>query len=129
MPLLNMGALVKYRMGEGGIVLNDVKVQESESNPINAQKKQNIVATLLRNLGAAFAGERLVMAGCNVKYTPMPLGDKCTQFLTKEKGWFEGGTTSASSRSARNPCRCALLGPRLPARRRCRLALCYPATA
>ena len=63
MPLLNIGALVKYRMGEGGIVLNDVKVQESESNPVNAQKKQNIVATLLRNLGATFAGERVLVAG------------------------------------------------------------------
>ncbi len=90
-PLLNIGALVKYRMGEGGVVLNDVKVQESESNPVNAQKKQNIVAVLLRNLGAAFAGERVLTAGSNLKYTPIPLGDKCNQFLTKEKGWYEGG--------------------------------------
>ncbi len=90
-PLLNIGALVKYKMGEGGIVLNDVKVQESESNPVNAQKKQTITATLLRNLGAAFAGERVLTAGANLKYTPIPLGDKCNQFLTKEKGWYEGG--------------------------------------
>ncbi len=90
-PLLNIGALVKYRMGEGGIVLNDLKVQESESNPVNAQKKQNIAATLLRNLGAAFAGERVLVAGSGLKYQPIPLGEKCTQFLTKEKGWYEGG--------------------------------------
>ena len=90
-PLLNIGALVKYRMGEGGVVLNDVKVQESESNPINAQKKQNIAATLLRNLGAAFAGKRVLVAGSGLKYQPIPLGEKCTQFLTKEKGWYEGG--------------------------------------
>jgi len=90
-PLLNIGALVKYRMGEGGIVLNDVKVQEVESNPINAQKKQNIAATLLRNLGATFAGERVLVAGSGLKYQPIPLGEKCTQFLTKEKGWYEGG--------------------------------------
>ena len=90
-PLLNIGALVKYKMGEGGVLLNDVKVQDSESNPVNSQKKQNIVSTLLRNLGAAFAGERVVTAGADLKYTPIPLGDKCCQFLTKEKGWYEGG--------------------------------------
>ena len=90
-PLLNIGALVKYRMGEGGVLLNDVKVQETESNPVNVQKKQTIVGALLRNLGAVFAGERVLAAGSGLKYTPIPLGDKCNQFLTKEKGWYEGG--------------------------------------
>ena len=90
-PLLNVGALVKYQMGEGGVILNHVKVQEPESNPVNAQKKQNIVATLLRNLGATFAGERVLVAGSGLKYRPIPLDEKCTQFLTKEKGWYDGG--------------------------------------
>jgi Glycosyl hydrolases family 2/Glycosyl hydrolases family 2, TIM barrel domain len=89
-PLLNIGALVKYKTGEGGVILNDLKVQESESNPVNAQKKQNIAATLLRNLGAAFADERVVTAGANLKYQPIPLAEKCNQFLTREKGWYDG---------------------------------------
>ncbi len=66
-PLLNIGGLVKYKMGEGGIILNNLKVLERESNPVNAQKKQNIAATLLRNLGAAFDGERRLIAGADVK--------------------------------------------------------------
>jgi beta-galactosidase len=90
-PLLNIGALVRYRMGAGGITLNQVRVQASEPNPVNTEKKQNLVATLLRNLGATFAAERLLVAGVNLKYTPVPLAEKCTQFLTAEKGWLDGG--------------------------------------
>ena len=89
-PLLNIGGLVKYKKGAGGIVLNQLRIQESEANPINAEKKQTIAATLLRNLGAAFAGERSVVAGANLKYRPVPLDDKCNQFLTSRQGWFSG---------------------------------------
>ncbi len=89
-PLLNIGALVKYRMGTGGIVLNQLRVSATEANPVNAEKKQNIVATVLRNLGATFAAERLVLAGGNMKYSPVPLDEKCTQFLTADRGWIKG---------------------------------------
>ena len=92
-PLLNIGALVKYRLnqkGAGSILLNQVLVQSSAANPINAQKKQNIVATMLRNLGATFAAEKMVIAGLNLKYAPVPLGEKCTQYLTADKGWIPG---------------------------------------
>jgi beta-galactosidase len=90
-PLLNIGALVRYRMGAGGIILNQVRIQASEPNPVNTEKKQNLVATLLRNLGATFAAERLLVTGVNLKYRPVPLAEKCTQFLTSDKGWLEGG--------------------------------------
>lgn len=86
-PLLNMGALVKYPMGPGGVILNQVRVLENEPNPINAPKKQNIVATLLRNLGATFAVERLLVAGANLDVVPVPLNDKCTHYLTTDRGW------------------------------------------
>jgi beta-galactosidase len=89
-PLLNIGGLVKYRIGKGGIILNQVRVLPREPNPVNGPKKQNIVATLLRNLGAAFAAERTLLAGVNLKYAPVPLDEKCTQFLTSDRGWLEG---------------------------------------
>jgi beta-galactosidase len=85
-----MGALVKYRMGPGGLILNQLRVLESEPNPVNGPKKQNIVAILLRNLGATFAAERLMVAGANMQYTPVPLNEKCTQFLTAGRGWPDG---------------------------------------
>lgn len=88
-PLLNIGALVKYPMGEGGIVLNNLRVMERESVPANAQKKAAIVSTILRNLGAVFGGGREVVAGAGMTYEPVPLDDSCNQFLTADRGWWE----------------------------------------
>jgi hypothetical protein len=76
-PLLSIGGLVKYPMGSGGVVLNELRLfggsasagggpavahpeiagPDKESQPANARKKQNIVATILRNMGAAFAAK------------------------------------------------------------------------
>ncbi|OWK41112.1 hypothetical protein [Fimbriiglobus ruber] len=89
-PLLNIGALVHYPQGKGGILLNQVNVPAAEPNPENAGKKRNLVATLLRNLGADFAVERVVIPGQNLVYTPIPLGEKCNTFLTADKGWLPG---------------------------------------
>jgi beta-galactosidase len=85
-----MGALVKYRMTAGGVILNQLRIVEREANPINESKKKNIVATLLRNLGATFAAERLIVAGGDMTYTPVPLNDKCNQHLTADRGWLDG---------------------------------------
>jgi beta-galactosidase len=90
-PLLNIGGLVKYRQGKGGIVLNQVRVDAAEANPINAEKKRTIVSTLLRNLGATFASGKVLVAGSNVRCTPIPLAEKCNQYLTADKGWLAGG--------------------------------------
>jgi beta-galactosidase len=88
-PLLNVGALVRYRMGKGGVVLNQLLIQSSEPNPVNAQKKQTIVATLLRNLGATFAAGRSLV-GAEMRYVPVPLEEKCTAYLTGDRGWLQG---------------------------------------
>ena len=53
-PLCNIGGLVKYPQGNGGIVLNQLKVTDTEANPANGPKKRTVVATLLSNLGAEF---------------------------------------------------------------------------
>jgi beta-galactosidase len=89
-PLLNVGGLVKYPMGAGGVILNQLHVGTSEAVPVNAQKKQVIVATLLRNLHAAFSGDRILTA-TNLRFYPLPLEEQCNQYLTKDRGWFEGG--------------------------------------
>jgi beta-galactosidase len=89
-PLLNIGGLVKYSMGKGGVVLNQVQAKPSEAVPVNAQKKQAIVATLLRNLHATFAGGR-VLTAANLKFRPLPLEEQCNQYLTRQRGWFDGG--------------------------------------
>jgi len=68
----------------------NANIVASEANPVNGEKKQNIVAALLRNLGATFAAERLVVAGANMKYSPVPLAEKCTAYLTADRGWIKG---------------------------------------
>jgi beta-galactosidase len=87
---LSSGALVKYPMGEGGIILNQLRAKASEAVPVNAQKKQVMAATLLRNLHATFAGGR-ILAATNLKFHPLPLEEQCNQYLTKDRGWFDGG--------------------------------------
>jgi len=53
-PLLSVGGLVKYPMGRGGVILNQLHILEKESNPVNGEKKRQIAHTLLRNLAAGF---------------------------------------------------------------------------
>lgn len=88
-PLLNIGGLVKYPMGPGGLVLNQLRIGKTEINPVNAQKKAAIVTALLRNLHATFAGGRIPVAE-SLTYQPLPLEERCNDYLTKDRGWFKG---------------------------------------
>ncbi|MFW6189254.1 MAG: hypothetical protein ACOC7T_02375, partial [Planctomycetota bacterium] len=89
-PLLNIGTLVKYPMGRGGLILNQVKVMDSEPLPINAQKKKTIVSALLQNLGASFSGKRVLLPGEGLEYEPVSLEGYCNLYLTSEEGWPVG---------------------------------------
>ncbi|HEX3147373.1 MAG TPA: glycoside hydrolase family 2 TIM barrel-domain containing protein, partial [Gemmataceae bacterium] len=85
-PLLNIGGLMEYPRGKGGILLCNLNFQEREEVPINADKKRNILAAMLRNLNAPFAGKS-VIAGANLEYKPVDLSKHATAFRD-EKGWF-----------------------------------------
>jgi hypothetical protein len=94
-PLLNIGGLVRYDEGRGGIVLNQLKLLEREVNPANGAKKQAIAKTLLANLGAVFAGRKTVIAGGQLAYAPVALPvERCTAYVTREKrpAWWDGPT-------------------------------------
>jgi len=87
-PLLNIGALLQYPRGAGGILLCNVKFQDVEANPENAGKKRAILAALLRNLHAPFSGAKTVIAGAgNLTYTPLDLSKQANQYVT-DLGWF-----------------------------------------
>lgn len=86
-PLLNIGAMMAYEKGKGGIVLCNVRFQETETVPENKRKKQNILATVLRNLKAPFGGETTVIAGAPLQYTPIEIGKQANQYRD-DKGWF-----------------------------------------
>jgi beta-galactosidase len=88
-PLLNVGALVKYPMGSGGLILNQVLVKPREAVPVNAQKKRAMVRALLNNLHASFSRGRILTLG-DLQFQPLPLHEQCNQYLTTERGWLEG---------------------------------------
>ncbi len=94
-PLLNVGGLVRYDEGKGGIVLNQIKLIEREVNPINAEKKRTITRTILANLGAVFAGQKTVVAGSQLKYETVALPvEQCTAYVNRDKqpSWWDGPT-------------------------------------
>ena len=43
---------MRYNMGKGGILLNQLNILQNEENPVNAEKKAMVTKTLLMNLGA-----------------------------------------------------------------------------
>jgi len=86
-PMLNSGGLVQYVKGNGGVVLCNLKFQETEAVPANANKKRTILATVLRNLKAPFSGGRTVIAGANLACTPIDIHTKATTYKD-DRGWF-----------------------------------------
>lgn len=86
-PMLNVGALVAYPRGRGGVVLANVLFQERESVPDNAVKKRRILATVLRNLQAPFSGAAPVIAGGDLVYAPIDVSGRANAFVN-ERGWF-----------------------------------------
>ena len=88
-PMLNIGGMMHYPRGAGGMVLANMAFKDNEVVPLNKVKKRNIMASLLRNLKAPFGGASVVV-GTNVNYKPINFGDfqsKLTQYRT-ERGWF-----------------------------------------
>jgi beta-galactosidase len=86
-PLLNIGALVDYPRGKGGILLCNLLFKDSEAVPENAAKKRRVLGTLLRNLRAPFAGAKAVIAGADLRYQPLDLSKQANQYRD-ERGWF-----------------------------------------
>jgi len=87
-PLLNIGAMMEYPRGSGGIVLCNVKFLDTEAVPENVNKKRNILAALLRNLKAPFTGGKAVIAGgANMAYTPIDLSRQANAYRN-DRGWL-----------------------------------------
>jgi len=86
-PMLNVGALVEYPQGTGGIILCNVKYKDTETNPANVGKKQALLAGILRNLDAVFAGGKTIIAGGNLDFAPIDISKQANQFRG-ETGWF-----------------------------------------
>ena len=100
-PLLNIGGLIEYPRGMGGVLLDQYVFRASESNPVNADKKKTLLASLLKNLGADLGGAKTAVAGFNLQYAPVSLESAANLYLTSAQGWFaKGGDLSALPRGA-----------------------------
>ncbi|MCX7799283.1 MAG: hypothetical protein N2109_02960 [Fimbriimonadales bacterium] len=87
-PVDVTGGIVRYSIGKGQAVLCNLRFQSTESVPENAVKKRNILAGILRNLGAAFGGDRTVVAGAaGNRYASIDLSKQANQFRN-QRGWF-----------------------------------------
>ncbi len=92
-PLLNIGGMMAYPQGQGGIVLCNILFKDNEAVPENAGKKRLILSTILRNLKAPFSGGRTIIAGANMQYTPIDISKQANAFRD-ERGWFGDKTST-----------------------------------
>ena len=86
-PLLNSGGIIYYPMGEGGILLNQLNVKENEQRPSHKEKKQSVIASLLRNVEVEFPTRRIILPGEGMRTDPVSLEAKANVYLTKDQGW------------------------------------------
>jgi beta-galactosidase len=86
-PLLNIGAMVEYPRGPGGLLLCNLRFLEREEVPGNYARKRMVFAALLRNLQAPFASGKTILAGGRLRYFPVDLSGHATQYRD-ETGWF-----------------------------------------
>jgi hypothetical protein len=86
-PMLNIGAMLEYKMGAGGIVLCNVLYKDTETVAENAAKKRALLAAVLRNLNAPFGGAKNVIAGAGLHYAPLDIAKQANQYRD-ERGWF-----------------------------------------
>ena len=86
-PMLNVGGMMEYPRGSGGIVLCNLLFKETEEVPANGQKKRAILAAILGNLKAPFSAAKGVIVGNNLAYSPIDISKQANQYRT-ERGWF-----------------------------------------
>ncbi len=86
-PMLNVGGLVQYARGDGGVVLCNLLFQDSEAVPANLAKKRAILRAVLGNLKAPFSGGKTIIVGAPMAFEPVDLSRQANQFRN-DRGWF-----------------------------------------
>ena len=80
-PFFNVGGLVDYP--QAGILLNQIRVDVAEANPVNRDRKASLLARVLAGFGADLSEGR--GNATNIAYKPVPLGDQCNAYLAVGK--------------------------------------------
>ncbi len=86
-PFFNVGGMMHYPRGSGGIILCNLAFKDSEPVAVNVLKKRNILSAVLHNLQAPFGGAKTIIAGANLNYAPVDISRQANQFRS-ERGWF-----------------------------------------
>ena len=86
-PLLNVGGLMEYPEGKGGLLLCNLLYKKHEAVPENAVKKRTLLADLLHNLEAPFHKDHAILAGPELEYTPLSIAKQANQYR-RANGWF-----------------------------------------
>ncbi len=92
--LLNIGALMAYQKGKGGIFLNQLNILGQEVNPDNVNKKAAIVRTTLSNLGAIFSGSKTEVDDAQYTTQALKMADGSFNAYVHQRGkpaWYNGG--------------------------------------
>ena len=89
----NVGGLVAYPRGEGGVFLNQIKFMEDEPYKENVGKKRNLTGVILRNMGVGSETKVVPVPGVNIRYRTLDITDYCNRHVKPERGqqaWFGG---------------------------------------
>jgi len=88
----NVGGLVAFPNGQGGVLLSQIKFMAEEPRPENAAKKLRILSVLLQNMGVGSrAASAVAVPGLNVRFTPVSIQEYCNAYLddrSGKAGWF-----------------------------------------
>ncbi len=87
----NVGGLVAYPRGKGGVFLNQTNFMADEPFEENAGKKQNLTGVILRNMGVGTESRALAVPGLNIRYSTLELTDYCNRYVAPAAGrtpWF-----------------------------------------
>ena len=87
----NVGGLVAYPRGKGGIFLNQTKFMDDEPNKANTDKKLRVLGVLLQNMGAGSRTSIVAVPGVNVRFESVVLTNHGTQYMRQRAdgpGWF-----------------------------------------
>jgi glycosyl hydrolase family 2 len=87
----NVGGLVVFPRGKGGVFLNQVKFMANEPRKSNADTKVKLTGVILQNMGIGSRASNVAIPGHNIRYTPIDITDHCNSFLKTGQGkrvWF-----------------------------------------
>jgi len=88
----NVGGLVAFPRGKGGLFLCQLKFMADEPRPENADKKLRILSVLLQNMGVGSrSASKVAVPGVNVRFTPVNIQEYCNAYLAgraDKAGWF-----------------------------------------